>query len=282
VLTLKAPAKINWFLEICALRQDGYHDIKSLIQKVTLYDILTFVPSNELILKTDLLIPSEQNLVYKAAVLLRRECGVNKGAEIHLKKYIPVSAGLGGGSSDAASTLMGLNEMWSLGLSLDELCLLAGNLGADIPFFLHGPIAFVEGRGERITDLKVSKSINILLVKSPLAVSTKWAYEAFDQDSKLTNRVNKIDNINRLIHAITEAELNKGTNFFNDLESVIIKNFPVIADIKAALLREGAIFSLMSGSGSTVFGVFDSAKKAENASKVFKDCWTAVVKTITD
>jgi len=282
VLALKAPAKINWFLEVCGLREDGYHDIKSLIQKVTLYDILTFLPSNELILKTDLLIPSEQNLVYKAVALLRRECGVDKGVEIHLKKNIPVSAGLGGGSSDAASTLLGLNEMWSLGLSVDELCLLAESLGADIPFFLHGPLAFVEGRGERITVLKASESIDILLVKPSVAVSTKWAYEAFDQNSKLTNRVNKIDNINRLIHAITETGINKETNFFNDLESVIIKNFPVIAEIKALLLREGAIFSLMSGSGSTVFGVFDSKERAETASKVFKDCWTVVVKTITD
>jgi len=284
MLTLKSPAKINWFLEVCGLREDGYHNIKSLIQKVTLYDILTFLPSDELILKTDLLIPSEQNLVYKATTLLMRQFRVDKGIEIHLKKNIPVSAGLGGGSSNAASVLWGLNKMWSLGLSVDELCLLAENLGADVPFFLRGPLALVEGRGERITDLKVSESIDILLVKPPIAVSTKWAYAAFDQDSKLTNAVNNVDNINHLIHAITERKIDKEANFFNDLESVIIKNFPVIGEIKALLLKEGAIFSLMSGSGSTVFGVFNSFKEAEQASIVFKDksYWTTVVQTVTD
>jgi 4-diphosphocytidyl-2-C-methyl-D-erythritol kinase len=306
-LSLKAPAKINWFLKVYGLRNDGYHGIKSLIQKITLYDVLVFAPSEDLTLITDLSrsdrfrqIPIEQNLVYKAAVLLKKECEVDVGAEIRLYKNIPVSAGLGGGSSDAALTLVGLNELWSLGLSIKELCAFAERLGSDVPFFLHGALALVEGRGEKITPLKAVKPFDILLVKPPISVSTRWVYNSYKsqdfgelsrtaascklknkKNSKLithhsslslrglTNRAYNTDNIEHFIH-------------INDLESVTVKKFPVIADIKRRLLREGAVFSMMSGSGPSVFGVFNSAEKAKDTSKVFKDCWTAVVKTITD
>ncbi len=276
MLTLKAPAKINWFLKVYGLQNDGYHKIKCLTQTVSLYDILAFVPSKDLTLITDLQIPIEQNLVYKAAALLKKECGINAGVEIRLNKNIPVAAGLGGGSSDAASTLLGLNEVWSLGLSGNDLCVFAERLGADVTFFLHGPFSFVEGRGEKITACKAIKPINILLVKPPLTVSTRWAYK----NLKLTNRTDKVDNIKLFIHAVGKAELHRNSNIQNDLESVTIKSFPVIANIKDILLREGAILSMMSGSGPTVFGVFGSAKEAENASKVFNDCWTAIVQTI--
>jgi len=318
MFTFKPPAKINWFLKVCGLRNDGYHNIKSLIQKITLYDVLTFAPSENLTLITNLQIPLRQNLIYKAAVLLKKECDVKAGAKIHLTKKIPVSAGLGGGSSDAALTLIGLNKLWSTALSIEELCTFAERLGSDVPFFLHGPLAFVEGRGEKITDVKAIKPFDILLVKPPVAVSTHWAYEQLrksyelrvmsyelkNKDNKyselqtarlsspkspnsklhkeLTNARGKADNIKFFINAVRCARLSKDTNFFNDLESVTVKKFPVIAEIKSRLLREGAIFSMMSGSGPTVFGVFDSAEKAKNASKVFKDCWTAVVKTITE
>jgi len=323
-LSLKAPAKINWFLKVCGLRNDGYHNIKSLIQKITLYDVLAFAASEDLTLITDLprsgrfrQLPAclfgrqvKQNLVYKAAVLLKKEFGVNGGAEIRLHKNIPVAAGLGGGSSDAAITLIGLNKLWSLGLSIKGLCAFAERLGSDVPFFLRGPLAFVEGRGEKITDVKTIRPFNILLVKPPIAVSTHWAYAALSvmrnasRDKKiiknsepspsrithhasrsltgLTNRAFNADNIEHFIYSIGRAEICKDSSVFNDLESVTVKKFPVIAEIKSRLLREGAIFSMMSGSGPSVFGVFDSAEKAKNVSKVFKDCWTAVVKTITD
>lgn len=276
MLTLKAPAKINWFLKVYGLQNDGYHKIECLTQTVSLYDILTFVPSKDLTLITDLQIPIEQNLVYKAAALLKKKCGINAGVEIRLNKNIPVAAGLGGGSSDAASTLLALNEVWSLGLSGNDLCVFAERLGADVTFFLHGPFSFVEGRGEKITACKAIKPINILLVKPPLTVSTRWAYK----NLKLTNRTDKVDNIKLFIHAVGKAELHRNSNIQNDLESVTIKSFPVIANIKNRLLREGAILSMMSGSGPTVFGVFGSVKEAENASKVFNDCWTAIVQTI--
>ncbi|MEK7271581.1 MAG: 4-(cytidine 5'-diphospho)-2-C-methyl-D-erythritol kinase, partial [Nitrospirota bacterium] len=170
-LSLKAPAKINWFLHVDSLRKDGYHNIKSLIQKISLYDVLTFEPSKDLTVITDARIQKEENLVYKAGVLLRNECRINTGAEIHLYKNIPVAAGLGGGSSDAALTLIGLNKLWSLELSTRELCGFAEQLGSDVPFFLYGQLALVEGRGEKITPIKAAKKYNLLLVKPHISIS---------------------------------------------------------------------------------------------------------------
>ncbi len=304
LLSLKAPAKINWFLHVYSLRKNGYHDIKSLIQKISLYDVLTFVPSKDLIVITDAQIQKEENLVYKAGVLLRNEYRINMGAEIHLYKNIPVAAGLGGGSSDAALTLIGLNKLWSLELSTRELCGIAEQLGSDVPFFLYGQLALVEGRGEKITPIKAAKKYNLLLVKPHISISTKWAYGQLKKrtpqsvqrrasdavlrtpypgpSSELTKINDKVDNIKFFINAVRQAEINKNINIPNDLESVTAQNFPVVADIKEGLVREGAIFSIMSGSGPTVFGVFTSVKDAENASKAFKEHWTAVVQTLTD
>lgn len=285
MLTLKAPAKINWFLNVLSRRNDGYHEIESIIQKICLYDVISFKSSEDLILKTDLQIPTEQNLAYKAAVLLKKECGILAGAEIRLKKGIPVAAGLGGGSSDAASTLFGLNRLWSLELSCNELNVFAERLGSDVPFFLNGPLAFVSGRGEIVTDYRPVKSANILLVKPQVSVSTRWAYENLKSvrlDSELTKRTVRVNNNRLFIHAVRKLELQESSNFHNDLESVAIKIFPVIADIKERMLGEGAILSMMSGSGPTVFGVFGSAREARDASKVFNDYWTSVVRTITD
>jgi 4-diphosphocytidyl-2-C-methyl-D-erythritol kinase len=325
-LSLKAPAKINLFLKVFGRRCDGYHEIKSLLQKINLHDVLTFTPSDNLKVFTNFSdagrfvvdstlreeIPEEQNLVYKAAALLRNKCSVKSGAEINLIKKIPLAAGLGGGSSDAASALLGLNKIWSLGLSYSDLYEFAGQLGSDVPFFLNGPRAFVEGRGEIITNIEAGKLLHILLVKPYITVSTEWAYSSYQlsvmsnelkdknttQDFELnsslvthhsspslrwlTNEVNKVDNITLFIKAVEKAELRKSKEILNDLEAVTVKSFPVIADIKDKLIGEGAIFSLMSGSGPTVFGIFNSAEEAEDASKVFKDCWTAVVKTLTD
>ncbi len=293
MLTLKAPAKINWFLYVNGLRKDGYHDIKSLIQKISLYDILTFIPSAKLTVITEAQIPVEKNLVYKAAALLQKECGLHTGAEIHLKKNIPVAAGLGGGSSDAASTLVGLNKLWSLGLSPRDLFVFAEQLGSDVPFFLYGPLALVEGRGEKITNFNAINPFAILLVNPHIKVSTRWAYQNLDvrrnsrellsQDvSGLTKIGDKDDNIKFFINAIGRAELLETVDIFNDLEAVTVLNFPVIAEIKEKLLKEGALFSLMSGSGPTVFGVFTSAEEAERASREFRDHWAAVVQTITE
>jgi len=293
-LCLKAPGKINWFLRVVGLRNDDFHEIQSLIQKITLYDVLTFIPSKDLILNTDSSIPIKENLVYRAAMLLKDTYKVKEGAIINMKKHIPIGGGLGGGSSDAAATLQGLNKLWSLGLSIEALCKLAEKIGSDVPFFLHGAVSFVEGRGERVTEYKMLRSLNILLVKPEFSISTKWAYKNFStshlsvnkfdkRDFELKKNDNRVNNIEHLIRAIEEAEFERiADHIFNDLESVIIKHFPVIATIKERLRREGAVVSLMSGSGPTVFGVFTSKDKAEKASRTFKNYWTAVVQTMTD
>ena len=280
MLTLKAPAKINWFLRVLGKRSDGYHSIESLIQKVTLFDILTFTPSDAIEITTDAPVAAEENLVYKAAVLLKEKNSVEKGVIIDLKKNIPVGAGLGGGSSDAATALTGLNELWSLNLSMKELTGVAEQLGSDVPFFLNGALSFVSGRGEKLSPCRPKGAFHLLLVKPPLNVSTAWVYNNF---AMLTKKAEKVNNITHFIRNIERAELNSFTDdIANDLESVTIHSFPVIAEIKERLRQQGAVFSLMSGSGSTVFGVFKTGKMAEDASRAFGNYWTAVVESSTD
>jgi 4-diphosphocytidyl-2-C-methyl-D-erythritol kinase len=288
MLTVKSPAKINWFLKVLGLRADGFHEIQSLIQKITLYDTLRFAPSMNLILDTNTSISTEQNLVYKAAALLKDRYDIKSGALINLEKAIPMGAGLGGGSSDAAATLLGLNELWSLNLSMEELCRAAEELGSDVPFFLYGAISFVCGRGEKIVPRKAEKTLSILLVKPSFDVSTAWAYGQLSDirslsQPELTKKAEKVNNIEHFIRNFEKAELSNIAGIVsNDLESVTIKSFPVIAEIKEMLHKQGAVYSLMSGSGPTVFGVFDSRRKAEEASWIFHDFWTAVAQTIID
>jgi len=320
-LTLKAPAKINWFLKVLGLRDDGFHEIQSLIQKVTLYDILIFEPAEDLVLTTSqdiASVPPEQNLVYKTAMLLKEKCGVANGAHIHLEKIIPMAAGLGGGSSDAAAALKGLNKLWRLNLSQEKLHDFAGQLGSDVPVFLCSSPAFVEGRGERITPVKTSAQFDILLVKPAVSVSTAWAYtmlsvmrnaswdkkitENFEPGKSLithhssrslrglTNMAEKVDNIKFFISMLERAKSSIAgrrdilssikDSFLNDFEAAVTGHFSVIADIKNRLLQAGAIVSLMSGSGSAVFGVFASEKDASKAAAALTDFWTAVVKTV--
>jgi 4-diphosphocytidyl-2-C-methyl-D-erythritol kinase len=289
MLTIKAPAKINWFLHVLGLRDDGFHEIQSLMQKITLYDVLTFMPSEDLILETGASIPVELNLVYKAASLLRNTYGLKKGARIKLGKHIPIGAGLGGGSSDAAAALMGLCELWSLNVPHEELNGIACRLGSDVPFFLGGPLSFAQGRGEKLTPRRARKTVYLLLVKPPFPVSTAWAYGELRKCGwntgklRLTNNSSKVDNIEFLISSIERAGFRDAAeSISNDLEPVTVKSFPVIAEIKKELLDKGAVFSLMSGSGPTVFGIFSSSEEAGEASGTFKDCWTAVVQTIIE
>ena len=303
MLTLKAYAKINWFLKILGRRDDGFHEIESLIQKVSLHDVLKISPSDELSLKADGGIPEKENLVYKAASLLRNTYSVQAGAHMDLHKNIPVGAGLGGGSSDAAAALMGLNKLWSLGLSPEALSEIAAKIGSDVPFFLYGPASFAYGRGEKLTPCRAIKRLHILLVKPPFEVSTAWAYKNLKTTGllkkgahhaeksghlshdlpKLTKKTEKVNNIKLLIRNIEEAQFSAiSGSELNDLESVTSREFHVIDEIKDLLLELGAVFSLMSGSGSTVFGVFRSREEAEAASREFQEFWTAAVYTITD
>lgn len=279
MFTLKAPAKINWFLSVLRKREDGYHDIASLVQSVSLYDYLAFEYSDEIKIIAGDGIPMEENLVYKAAVLLRESCTVKKGALITLKKNIPVSAGLGGGSSDAACALKGLNKLWDLGMGDDELIKLGGTLGSDIPFFFRGPFALIEGRGELVTPLKADISYALLLVKPPFGVSAKWAYAEI---SSLLPELTKKDNNIKIFSQAIEKQDYKSIAFMlrNDLEIPVAGRYRAIAEIKDRLIAMGARASLMSGSGPTVFGIFDDSKTAEKAAQAMKPNWCSAVETI--
>lgn len=284
MLTLAAPAKVNWFLRVSGIRADGYHDILSLMQCLTLEDFLSFELSDRLEVISGLQIPLTENLVYKAALLLKDISGTALGAKIFLKKDIPLAAGLGGGSSDAAATLAGLNRLWGLNLKTQELAGLGETLGSDIPFFFNQPAAVIKGRGELVSPVRLSKPHIILLVKPRVAVSSAWAYAEFDRLSVSRSELTKeADNIKLIIQAFEQGDYAYlSSELKNDLEPYVISRYPEIGDIKTKLLQRGAVMALMSGSGSAVFGVFDSGLQAEDAMRHLSPDWCRIVKTIAD
>jgi len=275
-ISLKAPAKINWFLSVLNKRDDGYHNIVSPMQCVDLFDVLTFEEAEDIHLLSDLSIPAEGNLVFKAAALLKRASSYKFGARIELQKNIPVAAGLGGGSSDAAYTLMGLNRLWGLNFDRKALMDLAAEIGSDVPFFLAGNFSLIEGRGEKVTAVNTECSMILLLVKPDISVSTAWAYNSFK-----TGLTKKTVDIKLFCQALDR----KNYTFlrdavWNDLEDVVIRKYPVIGELKEQLRQNGALLSLMSGSGSAVFGVFNTFEEAVRASTTLRGSWCRVVRTL--
>lgn len=284
MLTLTAPAKINWFLKVTGRRPDGYHDISSLMQCLTLEDSIAFELSDRLEVISALQIPLTENLAYKAALLLKERSGTALGAKIFLNKDIPLAAGLGGGSSDAATTLIGLNRLWGVNLKRHELIRLGETLGSDIPFFFDSPAAVVEGRGEFVSPVRLSKAHIIMLVKPVVAVSSAWAYAEFDRSARSNPELTKeADNIKIIIQALEQGDYAYlSSELKNDLEPYVISRYPVIGDIQTKLLQRGAVLVLMSGSGSTVFGVFESEQPAGEAMPYMAPHWCRIVKTVTD
>ncbi|TAN44273.1 MAG: 4-(cytidine 5'-diphospho)-2-C-methyl-D-erythritol kinase [Nitrospirae bacterium] len=280
VVKIATPAKINWSLYVLDKRPDRYHNICSLMQCVELYDSLTLEHANDMELVSDIDIPTGENLVFKAAAALRRYAGTGKGARISLAKAIPSGAGLGGGSSDAAAALWGLNNLWKLGLDKDELKSIGAGLGADVPFFFDCPMALAEGKGEALTPLKPGKSYPLLLVKPEAAVPTAWAYNALEA-AKLTNRTDKVNNIKLIYDLVVSGNISSlSENLHNDFEGVVFKEYPMIGELKKKLFYSGAVAALMSGSGSSVFGVFESREAAEKAAGCFDGYWHRVVATL--
>lgn len=289
-LTLKAPAKINWSLYVLNKRDDGYHNILSLMHCIGLYDTLTFEYSDALELVADIDVPYHRNLVYKAAERLMSYTGTSKGAKIVLKKEIPSGSGLGGGSSDAAYTLIGLNKLWGLGLREEKLKEIGACLGSDVPFFFDCPVAIAGGRGEILIPLEIGISYTLLLVKPLVAVSTAWAYEkigarvegqdADKNNMELTNMEDKFNNIKLIYEAIKAGDVSLlHAHVHNDFEEAVIGKYPVIGGLKEKLLRAGASMAIMSGSGSTVFGLFEKRDRAVEASRHFSSYWNRVVET---
>lgn len=260
-MKLLAPAKINLYLEIISKRQDGYHNLESVMHTVSLCDELEFLASDkiELICDKDVCSP-EKNLVYKTAVKLKEKYSLNnKGVKIILKKNIPTGAGLGGGSSDAAATILALNKYWNLNLSKKELEEFAATIGADVPFFLTGGTAKIEGIGDIVKKIKVNDKYHFVLVKPDFGVSTVEAY------SKIKMPLTNINKFNKIIEMLESCRLDKAISkdlFFNRFESTVFSDYPEIQKIKSVLSDLGAV-SLMSGSGATVFGLVSDEQEAK-------------------
>ncbi|MCK5192641.1 MAG: 4-(cytidine 5'-diphospho)-2-C-methyl-D-erythritol kinase [Desulfobulbaceae bacterium] len=286
-LSLSAPAKINIFLKVLSKRPDGYHELVSWMQKLSLYDLITLhaTASGITLQCPESSIPDdESNLAYKAAELFFQETSVTGGVDIVLKKKIPVAAGLGGGSSDAASILNGLNEMFFTRLGEKTLMGMASRLGADVPFFVaEDSSSWAAGVGEKLIKKEPMADCWIILVNPGFSVSTKWVYDNF----ALTSEVNP-DILTRFTEAVNAsvgqremlfseaAGLLQGKQgifsasdsrfkpdqLYNDLEKVTVSRYPELAELKSRLLDANAIGALMSGSGPTVFGVFEEKQSA--------------------
>ena len=255
-IRLKARAKINLGLDVLRKREDGYHDVRMVMQTIGIYDrlIITKIPEEDIRIKSNLffLPVNENNLIYKAAKLLKDSFGFAGGVEIDLNKFIPVSAGLAGGSTDAASTLFGLNRLFDLGLSTKDLMELGVSIGADVPYCVMRGTALAEGIGEKLTALPPLPRCWILIAKPPINVSTKLVYESLDM-----NGVDRHPDIDGLIDAIKRQDINGVCSLMgNVLENVTVPLYPVIESIKNDMMDNGAINAMMSGSGPTVFGIF--------------------------
>ncbi len=265
-LVFKTPAKINLGLFILGKRPDGYHDLETLFQMVSLYDTVELESREnkiELVCDDPKVPTDESNLMIRAARRLQEAVPGKKGlgCRMVLKKKIPMGAGLGGGSGNAAGVLIGLNRLWDLNLQSDELLEIGAQLGSDIPFFLCAPSALGEGRGERLTPLQPPKKFHVILVFPRVSMSTAEAYQALN--FSLTKNAKNINILREFFSQSNIASL--GAHLHNDLEPVVIKRLPVIASIKQKLDSLNADGVLLSGSGSAVFGIFESSQKAEKA-----------------
>ena len=254
-MIVKAPAKINLYLEILNKRPDGYHNIESVMHTISLFDILEFTEIKEnkieLICENANLSNDKSNLVYKAALIFKDKYKINNGVKIKLIKNIPMGAGLGGGSSDAAATLVALNKLFNINDSIKNLELLGSRLGADVPFFVTGGTAKISGIGDVVKKINCDLYCDFILVKPNFGVSTPYAYSKVK--FPLTN-INKIDNIiTSLEEGMFDFESAK-VLFFNRFESFIFDEYQEIKQIKIVLENLGCA-SLMSGSGATVFGL---------------------------
>jgi 4-diphosphocytidyl-2-C-methyl-D-erythritol kinase len=262
-IRVKSFAKINWTLEVLFKREDGFHELRTIYQTISLHDRLTLNRTDGAIeiLCDDARVPvDETNLVYRAAERLRQEAGVHSGARIQIEKRIPVAAGMGGGSSNAAATLLGLEQLWQVKLHEQKRFEIAAGLGSDVPLFLLGGTMLGIGRGEEVYPLEEVKCDYLLLVNPGIAVSTAAAYASL---SRLTREAMPL----KIPFAFFAA---KGIHELplvarNDFEEVVFVTHPEIAELKERLHHLGAKHSLMSGSGSTVFAVFDNLETSERA-----------------
>ncbi|MEW6409528.1 MAG: 4-(cytidine 5'-diphospho)-2-C-methyl-D-erythritol kinase [Nitrospirota bacterium] len=321
-LTIKTPAKVNLLLKVNGIRTDNYHEILTVLHMISLYDEITFTPlessvarhRDETLLNSianreskapcefltgftdfegdikivcnangvsrpkgiqkieNFLGPPEDNLAFRAAKLLKEKTKVSAGVRIEIRKGIPISAGLGGGSSDAAATLIALNYLWKTGLSRHELMEIGSSLGTDVPFFIYGTAAIGTGRGDKLMPFKPLPALNLLIVNPLFPVSTAWVYRNYNKPQYLTD----IDYNVKILSSFSLNELS------NDLEDVVIKEYPLVKELKKALAENGAIAAVMTGSGPTVFGIYPDETAINEAKKGMqrRGYWVEAVKTL--
>lgn len=265
-LKIEAYAKINLGLDVVRRLENGYHEVKMVMQTVGISDTITLTKTEQgITVTTDSgEIPAdENNLVYKVAKLLKETCDIKKGVAIHLEKRIPVAAGMAGGSTDAAAVFKGMNELFSLGLSQEEMQKLGVKLGADIPYCIMGGTALAEGIGEKLTVLPDAPDCFVLVAKPDINVSTKYVYENLNLPG-----LKKHPDIDGMVEAIKAGDLDGVIDRMdNVLASVTEEKYPIITELKQFMEQNGAKKALMSGSGPTVFGIYDKEDAAVAASE---------------
>ena len=270
-ITLKALAKINLGLDVVRRREDGYHEVRMIMQPIHLYDLLEIQkirePGIQIVSNLSFLPVNENNLVYKAARLLQEEFALTDGISVKLTKRIPVAAGMAGGSTDAAAMLYAMNQLYDLGLSRRELMKRGVQIGADVPYCLMRGTALAEGIGEKLTELPAPPKASILVAKPPIMVSTKEVYQSLKADELSSH-----PDIDGMIEALKQGSLQEITDRMdNVLETVTVEQFPVIAQIKDFMKEHGAMNALMSGSGPTVFGIYKEEQEALAAEKALRE-----------
>ena len=262
----KARAKVNLALDVCRRLENGYHEIRTVMQTVDIYDELEFKRRKDpdIILSVssrDYLGNLENNLIFRAAKLMKQQYNIQQGVEIRLKKNIPVAAGMAGGSTDAAATMLAMNEMYELGLTREQLMEQAVRLGADIPFCIMGGTAMAEGIGEQLSPLPAPPDAFLLIVKPPIMVSTQWVYQRLQLD-----KVGHHPDIDGMVEALEQGNLKGITDRMeNVMETVTEKEHPIITDIKKMMCGSGAMNAVMSGSGPSIFGIFREEEAARAA-----------------
>lgn len=270
-LELKAYGKINLGLDVIRKRSDGYHDLDMVMQMVDVYDdvILTRIEGAEIVVRTDTAVLSngKDNLAYMAAKMLMDEFGIDQGLEITIRKRIPIAGGMAGGSSDCAATLTGVNQMFDLGLSTEELMERGVRLGADVPYCILGGTAIARGIGDILTPLPTPPKCHVIIAKPPVSVSTAFVYGNIKPD-----KIKKRPDIDEMVSAIRTQDLYKlAKSLYNVMEGITVPQYPIIQEIKMVMLNNGALNSIMSGSGPTVFGLYDDKGKAEQTVELLKE-----------
>ena len=272
---LKSPCKVNLILNILGKRPDGFHELETVMHPVGIFDLLTFertAAGIDLTCDKSELPTDSRNLIHRAAAAFFGETKINEGIRIHLEKNIPMEAGLGGGSGNAATTLLGLNQIFGNPLSPEALQRLAASLGSDVPFFLQSTPAIAKGRGEQVKSLPPFRALEgfyFLLIHPGFGVSTPWAYQNL---ARFPNALNgERDRAERLLQALNNSIETAAPDFYNSLEAPVLEKFPLLALFQEFLREHGAAVVLMSGSGSTTFALVNGADKAQQLQHQFTE-----------